>query len=376
MAIKELHLPTFCKLYFLPRIIHNIMDKNLIVVGELHQDLFYRTKMFTELADLLAKALNEKKPSLTDTQTLTSFILKVLDESPKKINGEMYTKRGGNGNNSAEAMIKLNVPVKLMTTVGEGVNWMFEELEQLNINPELIFHQKAPTPISTIIEDPNITKILVAPNAKEKMNFNHVKFSKSMFEDSGIIFFTPMADKYTKVLEFINGMDIIKTFTLELQKITNFEQFKSVVSRKTDIMFANLNDAAMVVRGSNAVFDDTPEQRLKSVDAEFKSYSRVRVYTLGKYGSWICIGNDGKYEHTDVFNVKVVNRTGAGDTYAAGFLAYLYKNLQDSAQFIQMNDADLLKILKEASVFGSKAAAIKISTGSAPSYQEIQNFIV
>jgi len=350
------------------------MDKNLIVVGELHQDLFYRTNIFTDLADLLAKALSEKKPDLIDMKTLRSFILKVFDESPKKINGDMYTKRGGNGNNSAEGMIKLNIPVKLMTTVGEGVNWMFDELERLKVNPELIFHQKAPTPISTIIEDPNITKIFVAPNAKEKMNFNHVKFSKVMFEDSCIIFFTPMADKYTKVLEFINGMDIIKAFTLELQKITSFDQFKAVVTRKTDIMFANLNDAAMVVRGLNTLLDDPLDQRLKSVDAEFKSYSRIRVYTLGKYGSWICIGDDGKYEHTDVFNVNVVNRTGAGDTYAAGFLAYLYNHLRDSAQFIQMTDDELLKILKEASIFGSKAAAIKISTGSAPSYEEIQKF--
>ena len=350
------------------------MNDHLIVVGELHQDLFYRSKMFTELADLLVKALSDARPDLSNPSALRTFILKAIDESPKKINGEMYTKRGGNGNNSAEGMIKLNILVKLMTTVGEGVNWMFEELEQLNINPELIFHQKAPTPISTIIEDPNITKILVAPNAKEKMNFNHVKFSKSMFEGSSIIFFTPMADKYTKVLEFINGMNLIKSFTLELQKITTFDQFKAVVTRKMDIMFANLNDATMVVRGLDANLNDALEVRLRDIDNHFKEYSRVRVYTLGKYGSWICIGDDGLYEHTEVFNVNVVNRTGAGDTYAAGFLAYLYNTLQDPSQFIGMEDRKLMKILKDASVFGSKAAAIKVSTGSAPTYQEILDF--
>ena len=143
------------------------MSKNLIVVGELHQDLFYRTSIFTDITDSLVKSLSEKNPSLSDKESLRAFLFDHIDDLSKKVNGDMYVKRGGNGNNSAEALSKLNVPVRLMTTVGLGVEWMYDELKNLNIETDLVFKVEYPTPISTIIEDPNITKILVAPNAKE-----------------------------------------------------------------------------------------------------------------------------------------------------------------------------------------------------------------
>jgi sugar/nucleoside kinase (ribokinase family) len=350
------------------------MSKNLIVVGELHQDLFYRTSIFTDITDSLVKSLSEKNPSLSDKESLRAFLFDHIDDLSKKVNGDMYVKRGGNGNNSAEALSKLNVPVRLMTTVGLGVEWMYDELKNLNIETDLVFKVEYPTPISTIIEDPNITKILVAPNAKEHMNFADVQFDPKMFAGSTIIFFTPMADKYTKVLEFIENMPLIKAFTLELQKITTTSQFESIITKKMDIMFANLNDAAKVIRGMDSDLTDEIESRLKSVDCYFARFSRVRVYTLGKFGSWICIGDNGKRIHISSLNVKVVNRTGAGDTFAAGFLAMLFNEVQDPAKFDKMDDDSLLPILKTAGEFGTKASALKISSGNAPTFDEVNNF--
>ena len=109
------------------------MTQKVIIVGELHQDLFYKTSAYTDLIEILAKNLKSINTAQLSPEELKKVITKIIDDNPKKIPGESFIRRGGNGNNSSELFAKLKIPIQLMTTVGLGADWMYPELKQLGV---------------------------------------------------------------------------------------------------------------------------------------------------------------------------------------------------------------------------------------------------
>ncbi|MCP4764401.1 MAG: hypothetical protein GY870_21685, partial [archaeon] len=72
-----------------------------------------------------------------------------------------------------------------------------------------------------------------------------------------------------------------------------------------------------------------------------------------------------------IINVKVKNRTGAGDTFAAGFLAKLYESIKSAEDYRKKTDDEKEWIFKVCLLFATSAAAVKISKGLAPTREEI-----
>lgn len=349
-----------------------ITQQNVIVVGELHQDLFYKTTGYSDLIDIISKNLVNQDFKDKSLEEIRRILTKIIDDSPKKVPGDAYIKRGGNGNNSAETLTKLEIPTQLMTTVGTGAEWMFSQLQKLGINTDKIYQVESPTPISTIIEDPLFTKIWVAPNLKENMNFNSVSFSEKDFKDVKIVFFTPMAEKYTRVLQQVVKLNIITAFTLELQKIQTLDQLRASIVGRPDFMFMNLNDAATIIGLDTSKTDDIAiRQRLLNTDQIMKLFATVRIYTLGKYGSWICEDNKPQLK-VPALPVKVVNRTGAGDTFAAGFIAFIFNNISNVNEFRALSLQNRSKLLIEAGIYATKAAAFRISSGNTPTNSDLE----
>jgi sugar/nucleoside kinase (ribokinase family) len=376
--------------------------KEVTVIGELHQDLFYQNQAFSDLATEIAsdisanstQFINQDKDANTKLRTL---IINTMNRTAKKNPSQSFIKRGGNGNNSATLLAKIGVPTGLMTVVGSGSEWMLPEIEQLGISTRYIFKKDVPTPISTVIEDPEVTKMFIATNFKKEMNFEGISLPPTLFNDTLIAFITPIDFKYQNLLKTAVSKKVITAYTLELQKIEKYIDLQNLVTVMPEFMFCNLDDALKICQSEmktplesleqlkiskkgideKEVEIDYQARKLKEVDVIFKRFARVRIYTLGKYGAWVVYGSatDERTIHQDVISIKVLNRTGAGDTFAAGFIAKLYENISSLEDYYKKTTDQKTWLFKVCLIYASAASALKISTGNAPSKTEIQEFL-
>ncbi len=346
----------------------------IIVAGEMHQDLYYKTSFLSDLSDSIAKKLVAFLSIQTqpDLPRLQEFVNDIIADTPKKIVGESSIVRGGNGNNSAELLARMKLPVQLLTVIGTGGDWMLPQLQQIGINPATVFQKDAPTPISTIIEDPRFTKMLIAPNLKLAMNFEGIPLPQDLFRGTTLFFATPMDSKYVDLLKRALKEKVFSTFTLELQKITELSVLDRCVANPADLMFANINDCAQIARIPQTV--DFDLAFATKIDNIFHKYAMTRVYTWGKNGALIS-SDKGQWIKIPPYKVTVVNRTGAGDTFAAGFITKLYDFLQTKQDPRQLSGQQLEHLWKKCAEFGNAAAAYKISYNHAPNRNEMEEFL-
>ena len=346
--------------------------KKIVIVGEMHNDIFYKCAFFKTLEDQVTEKIYQDRAKIGSMKkdAVQKIIHDIISVLPKKNAGEAFIKRGGNGNNSTELFATLGLPIKLMTVIGQGSDWMKDELEAMGVDTSCVFQLPKMTPISAIIEDPVTTKIFTGANLKKEMNFSSISIDASHFADASIVFFTPMAPKFEPILSSLASMDmgILTAITLESQAIDSIDLLRDVVKTKVDLLFANDADAISITGGGT--IDDA--------DAALQEFARIRVFTLGGAGSTIrsdlCNAVD-----IPVFQVKVIDRTGAGDAFAAGVLVKCHELIEKNGNLVEylenVSEEDKKAVFQEIGTFGAASAALKISLARTPSMTEVADFL-
>ncbi|MFX1587030.1 MAG: PfkB family carbohydrate kinase, partial [Promethearchaeota archaeon] len=107
-------------------------------------------------------------------------------------------------------------------------------------------------------------------------------------------------------------------------------------------------------------------------------FAKIRIYTAGK---------DGSYVKTDNLTIAfpgievsaIIDKTGAGDCYAAGFLSKLYELVENKKALEDLitsnNSSKLEEILQKCTKHATFAAIYKITKQTAPVKEEMENFI-
>jgi sugar/nucleoside kinase (ribokinase family) len=213
------------------------------------------------------------------------------------------------------------------------------------------------------------TKIHLAPNLKNKMNFKGIEIEDNAFFNAKILYSTPIAKKFIKLFENSSKMGLITAFNIETQETQSIEQLDGLIKQKFDLFFLNLKDAYSILNGTFSI---------DQVDEKFKKYAKIRIYTAGKKGS---------FTRTDNFEIffpgieveEVVDRTGAGDCFAAGFLTKLFELVKDKEMLEQLNKNEnrekLKGILSKCVEFATYTAIYKFTNQLIPNQKEMEVFI-
>ncbi|MFX1409164.1 MAG: carbohydrate kinase family protein [Promethearchaeota archaeon] len=349
------------------------MLKEIIVLGELHLDLYYESDFYELLVEKIVSRLVQfikYNPDDLNRKILERVIKSGFSETPKKIIGHCCFKRGGNGNNSSEFLARLGVPTKLISIIGKGSEWMYKELKAIGINCDAVFQIDEITPVSTIIKSSFTTKIHLAPNLKNKMSFEGIIIDDITFENAKIIFSTPIAKKFIELYERASQFDLITAFNIETQKIQTLQQLTQLIKQRYDLFFLNLKDAFIILNNN--------QLSVVEVDEKFKPYAKIRVYTAGGQGSYI-VTDYFKLQFPGIKVSEIVDRTGAGDCYAAGFLTKLHEIFKDKAEFnefLKQENSDKLKLsLESCGNYATYSAIYKITKQQAPNRKELEQFI-
>lgn len=348
------------------------MNKNILVLGEIYQDLHYESNFYEELVEKIADNVViflKYNPDDVNKKILEKLVKKGIENASKKVIGCSSFKRGGNGNNSAECLAQLGIPTKLISILGRGSEWIYGELKKVGVNMDTVFQIDEITPVNSIIKSNFASKILLSPNLQDKMSFEGIDIRDNVFDNAKIIFTTPLAKKFVKIFENSFNFDLITAFKIEKQNISNLEELSELIKKQYDIFFLNLIDAQLILN---------EKLTIEEIDKKFQLYAKIRTYTNGKEGSYIFTDNIN-LKFSSIELKEVIDHTGLEDFYSAGFLTIIYHFVEHKFQLLDLlkpeNEDKLKSILNSCGKFATYTAIYKITKQTAPTKEEFNNFM-
>ena len=258
---------------------------------------------------------------------LTKSTMKLVDENEfKKLLSTLKIKdtvSGGSVANSIVGLSQLGNKVGFIGKVNDDdLGQKYEDgLKKENVN---YFYSKKKEAIPT-----GTCLILITPDSERTMctflgtagkinendvDINSIKESKITFLEGYLWDEGEPKSAFDKAIQNSNkvAMSLSDLFCVKRHK----KHFLDLVKDKIDITFANEQEITSLIDAKN----------FEEVISFGKKIKKILVITRGKNGS-IAINNDKVIECESKKNLKIVDLTGAGDLFAAGYLHGYINNL-------------------------------------------------
>ena len=124
---------------------------------------------------------------------------------------------------------------------------------------------------------------------------------------------------YKKMLEFVNKTGTSLAFNPGSRQLKDGKELLHKVLEKCKMVFLNKEESEIILTGEQTMQNDR-DYIHKLMEGIQKLGPGTVVLTDGKRGSY-ALDEKGEFHFHNILNGEVVERTGAGDAYASGFLA-------------------------------------------------------
>lgn len=249
---------------------------------------------------------------------------KLLINYGDKINVDKYViELGGNATNTSVGISRLGLNTGLCAEIGkdEFSQKIINVLRNENINLDnLIQDNDSKTSITVVLSYAG-DRTLFTEHVERKHNFNFENI------ETNFIYLTSLGaiweNAYEKTLEFIKNKNAKLAFnpgTLQLEKR---DKIIFDIVEKTNYLFVNKEEAEELLYGKELEIqsEENKESLIKKMLFGLKGLGAKNVIiTDSDRGSYLQDEKDNTY-FLGVLNEEVVEKTGAGDSYTAGFLA-------------------------------------------------------
>lgn len=241
---------------------------------------------------------------------------------------------GGNAGNTAIGLARLGLRTAFLGILGDDFrgNWIRQELLDNSVD---IAHV-------VIANNKQSNQSVIINYRGERTIFTyHEPYDNTYadFPESKWIYLTSKCrnkeDLYEKVLQFKkNNPEIRIAFNPGTRELKQPEEIDKILPI-TDILFLNKEEGKGLTNKNN------PEEILKILSIKIKPEGYV-VLTDGVNGSYVIYQGQGYYQ--EAIPVKVVEKTGAGDSFAAAFTAAIFyeKNIQTALIWGSKNSASVI----------------------------------
>ena len=258
---------------------------------------------------------------------LTKSTMKLVDENEfKKILSTLKieeTVSGGSVANSIVGLSQLGNDVGFIGKINDDDLGKKYEEGLINERVQYFYKKKeeiSPTGTCLILITPDSERTMVTflgiagKINKEDINEKAIKESEMIFLEGYLWDEGEPKSAFDKAMLFANkkAMSLSDQFCVERHK----DNFLDLVKNKLDITFANEQEIKSLIKTNN--FDE--------VITFGKQLGKVLIITRGEKGS-IAIKNNEVTECKSKSNLKIIDLTGAGDLFAAGFLHGFVNNL-------------------------------------------------
>jgi sugar/nucleoside kinase (ribokinase family) len=251
---------------------------------------------------------------------------------------------GGNATNTAVGIARLGLNVGLCAEIGkdEFSQKILDKLKQEQVNTDFLSQTDKETSISIGLnykED----RTLFTEHVQREHNFNFANLQTSF------IYLTSLGNiwetTYQKVLEFkkINNTKLaFNPGTIQLEK--KGRVFMDILEQ-TDYLFVNRQEAEEILYGKELELTTEKESQIKKLLYGLRGLGTKNVViTDGDNGSFAEDENNQFYS-LGIIEVKVVEKTGAGDAYTAGFLAAVLNDrpIEEAMRWGALNAANVVQ---------------------------------
>ena len=302
--------------------------KDVIGIGALNVDLIY------DLSDLTTlKNLRQVSPGSEGTSNPSEFqsILKVL-----KSEGKLVKKSGGgSAANALYALSRMGFSAGFIGKVGSDAYGDFLLKALAPVDASRVLRDKDSGLCLSLLDKSGERSLLALPNCNNDLAFNEIELN--YVNNTRFLHFSSFRGKMPfeaqkRVAKEISSKVKLSFDPGEIYVRKGFEALRPIVKRSY-IIFLSDKEAEILVGKS---WEEACSELLKYGP-------KIVACTMGEKGSYIFSG------HHKIFiapeKVKVVDATGAGDVYCAGFIAGL-----------------LLKIsLEKCGEIASRAAALSVT---------------
>ena len=312
---------------------------DIITFGSASQDIFLKSKDF--------KVFKNKVDFATGKGICLPFGSKIDVE-------DVVFTSGGGGTNTAATFAKQGFKVAFCGAIGADVFGLeiVRELKQFRIDTRFLVKKKEKkTNCSVIVSKGRGERtILVYRGASELLcdkdiNWKKIKKAKWFYAApiTGLL-----CDNLIDIMTFAKTYNIKVAMNPSKQQLSLPEsQLKSIL-QKIDILFLNQEEASFLTKISY----EKESEIFKKID---EICPGVAVMTKGGEG---VVVSDGKYLYSAKADSKrkVIDTTGAGDSFASGFLSEFIKSNGDIEKSIQLGLANSAGNLAEV---GAKTGLLK-----------------
>ena len=275
------------------------------------------------IVDVICKV----EESFLSKNNLTKSTMKLVDEAEfKKLLSNLKieeTIAGGSVANSIVGLSQLDNPVSFIGKVNNDELGNKYEKSLTNEKVKYCYHKKEETiPTGTCL-------ILITPDSERTMctflgiagKISDKDIDENSVKNSELIFLEGyLWDEGDPKKAFDKAINISKKTAMSLSDLFCVERHKKsffdLVNNKLDITFANEQEIFSLINKKN--FND--------VISFGKKLGKLLVITRGEKGS-VAIQKNEVFECNSKKNLKIVDLTGAGDLFAAGFLHGYINNL-------------------------------------------------